>query len=123
MAALCEAAVPRLIDLRQVRAELLEPVLLEETQHWRRRLQWDFQASAELVRRFVQMHALNGYALAVDGRPVGYCYFVCEERKGLVGDLFVMEQHRTAENENCLLGAVLGNLMNNGYTRRVECQL
>lgn len=123
MAALCEAAVPRLIDLRQVRAELLEPVLLEETQHWRRSLQWDFQASAELVRRFVQMHALNGYALAVDGRPIGYCYFVCEERKGLVGDLFVVEQHRTAENENCLLGAVLSNLMNNGYTRRVECQL
>lgn len=123
MAALWEAAAPRLVDLRQVRVDLLDPVLLEETKHWKRYLHWDFHASADLVRRFVQMHALNGFALAVDGHPVGYSYFVSEERKGLVGDLYVTHAFRTPENENLLLGAVLSHLMNNGYTRRIECQL
>jgi len=123
MAALWEAPAPRLVDLRQVRADLLEPVLLEEIRQWKHHLHWDFNASADLVRRFVQMHALNGYALLAGGRPVGYSYYVCEERKGLVGDLYVLGEFRTPENENLLLGAVLGHLMNNGYTRRVECQL
>jgi ribosomal protein S18 acetylase RimI-like enzyme len=123
MAALWEAAAPRLVDLRQVRPDLMEPMLMEETRQWRRTLQWDFTASADLVRRFVQMHALNGYALTVDGHPVGYSYYVCEDRKGLVGDLFVMEEFRSVENENVLLAAVLNNLMNNAYTCRIECQL
>ena len=123
MAALWDAAAPRLVDLRQVRPDLMEPLLAEETRQWRRALHWDFTPSAELVRRFVHMHALSGYALTVDGVPVGYSYYLCEDRKGLVGDLFVMEKFRSVENENVLLAAVLNSLMNNSYTRRVECQL
>ncbi len=123
MAALWEVPTPQVGDLRQIRAELLEDVLAQETEQWRKSLQWDFRPSADLVRRFVQMHALSGYSLLVSGRPVGYTYFVCEERKGLIGDLFVMENYRTAESEKLLLGAALRNLMANGYVRRVESQL
>jgi hypothetical protein len=37
------------------------------------------------------------------GWPIGYIYYVLEENKGLMGDLYVMREHRTVERENLLL--------------------
>src|SRR2546421_5925786 len=97
MAALTDAYVPTVVDLRQIRAADLEPLLAEETATWRNTLDWDFQPSAGLVRRFLDMQALSGSALLIGGQPVGYSYYVAEERKGLIGDLYVMEEFATPE--------------------------
>ena len=86
-------------------------LLDEETQAWRDTLDWDFRGSAGLVRRFLEIQALNGYALLINGYPVGYCYYVAEERKGLIGDLYVMKDFLSVENEERLLGAVVQGLM------------
>jgi ribosomal protein S18 acetylase RimI-like enzyme len=123
MAAVSEAHLGEVVDLRQVDADELEPILEEEICEWRQQLDWDFQPSADLVRRFVNMQSLNGYALVAEGRPVGYCYFVCEERKGLIGDLYFSKEHRSIKNENRLLGAVLENLMHTPQVHRIESQL
>ena len=74
---------------------------------WRDELEWDFEKSADLVRRFVDMRALNGSALVEDGEIAGYMYYVLEEDKGLIGDLYVRARVRTAERENLLLEAAL----------------
>ena len=115
--------LPRVIELRQLRVDDLEAMLHEEIMTWREKLDWDFHGSADLVRRFVQMQALSGYGLAVANRIVGYTYYVCEERKGLVGDLYVMQQYRCAEYENLLLGPVLDALRQTPFVKRVESQL
>jgi len=98
-------------------------MLAEEIVAWREDLDWNFSASAELVRRFVEVHALNGFALLVGDEAVGYAYYVCEEHKGLVGDLFVREEYRTPELEHRLLSAVVDQLMNTRGVRRIESQL
>ncbi|MEO8026590.1 MAG: GNAT family N-acetyltransferase [Bryobacteraceae bacterium] len=112
-----------IVDLRKLRAEDLEPILLEEVDVWRTQFDWDFKASADLVRRFVQMQALSGFALVRQGRPIGYSYYVAEERKGLVGDLYVRQGERSVEMENLLLGAVVNALLNLSFVKRVESQL
>jgi ribosomal protein S18 acetylase RimI-like enzyme len=98
-------------------------LLEEETQIWRDTLDWDFRGSAALVRRFLEMQALNGYALLMNGYPVGYSYFVAEERKGLIGDLYVMKDYLNVENEERLLSTVVDALMKMQYIRRIESQL
>ncbi len=123
MAAASEARVPALADLWQVRPVELAAMLAEEIVAWREQLDWDFSASAELVRRFVEVHALNGFALLVGDEAVGYAYYVCEEHKGLVGDLFVREGFRTPELEHRLLAAVVDQLMSTRGVRRIESQL
>lgn len=123
MAAVPEARAPEIVHLGQIRSGELEPMLREETRAWRQQLDWDFRSSADLVRRFVDVRALNGYALLVDGRVAGYSYSVSEEHKGLIGDLYVVERFRTAENEHRLLGAVVRKLMDIPYIRRIESQL
>ncbi len=131
MSALFDAGIPAragqasadVVDLRHVRAADLEPVLGEETQIWREQFDWDFNASADLVRRFVQMQALSGFALMRHGKAIGYSYYVAEERKGLIGDLYVCQHEKSVENENLLLGAVVDALFGLSFVKRIESQL
>jgi ribosomal protein S18 acetylase RimI-like enzyme len=114
---------PSLVDLRHLRPEDLNPLLDEEVEAWRRLLDWDFGKSAELVRRFVAMRALTGFALVEGGETAGYAYYVLEEHKGLIGDLFVRDAYCTVENENRLLEAILGSLTVTPQVCRIESQL
>src|ERR1700730_6990635 len=123
MAALSDAPLARIVDLRQLRAGDLDLLLDEETEIWRTTLDWDFRASANLVRRFLDMQALNGCALLMNGYPVGYCYFVSEERKGLIGDLYVMKEFVSMENESALLESVVELLIATPFVKRIESQL
>lgn len=123
MAALSDAPLVRIVDLRHLRAGDLDPLLDEETEVWRDQLDWDFRASAGLVRRFLDMQALNGFALLMNGHPVGYCYFVSEERKGLIGDLYVMREFYTVATEERLIESVVDSLVKTPFIKRIESQL
>ena len=114
---------PEIIDLRRVDARELEPLLQEETQTWRDELNWDFEKSADLVRRFVDLHALNGTALLENGEVVGYLYYVLEDNKGLIGDLYVRHSVRTPDREFSLLETALEAITANPAITRVESQL
>jgi ribosomal protein S18 acetylase RimI-like enzyme len=117
------APSPSLVDLRHLRSEDLNVLLDEEVATWRQLLDWDFGKSADLVRRFVDMRALNGFALVDDGEAAGYAYYVLEEHKGLIGDLFVRDAFCSVENENRLLESVLGSLTAAPQIGRIESQL
>jgi ribosomal protein S18 acetylase RimI-like enzyme len=112
-----------LVDLRRLSAKDLEPLLKEECQSWRKELAWDFEKSADLVRRFVDMSALNGCALLENGQIAGYMYYVLEDDKGLIGDLYVRQELRTAERENLLIDAALEPIMACPAVTRIESQL
>ena len=112
-----------IIDLRRITAPDLDPLLKEEIETWRERLDWDFSKSADLVRRFVELRALNGAALVEDGEVVGYAYYVMEDRKGLIGDLYVRRTHGAVERENALLEWALEAIMANPAIARIESQI
>jgi len=123
MAAASELHAAELVELTQISADDLEPVLQEERITWRSTLRWDFSASAELVRRFVGIQALGGFALLIGGRVIGYAYYVVEERKGLIGDLYILRQFSCPEYEEALLSAVLEVLVLSPGVSRIEAQL
>ena len=124
MAALIEPARhPDIVDLRELRADDLEPLLTEEIRTWDASLDWDFGKSADLVRRFVDLRALNGCALLQGREVIGYAYFVLEDHKGLIGDLYLRQQSRTPDGETRLLGAVLDEMMGTPHLARIESQL
>jgi ribosomal protein S18 acetylase RimI-like enzyme len=118
-----EPSSPDLVDLRRLSARDLDPLLREEIAAWRNELDWEFDKSADLVRRFVDMHALSGHALVVKGRPVAYLYYVLEENKGLVGDLYISHSYRCRENEDLLLSSGIDSIMECAQVTRIESQL
>jgi ribosomal protein S18 acetylase RimI-like enzyme len=123
MAAASHAATAELVELRTLQVQDMEAVLDDQRVTWQSLLRWDFTASAELVRRFVRIRALSGYALMFDGAVAGYSYYVCEDRKGLIGDLFLRRRYATTENEDLLLGGVLDDLVRTSSLDRIEAQL
>jgi ribosomal protein S18 acetylase RimI-like enzyme len=86
-------------------------------------LEWDFKKSADLVWRFVDLRALHGSALIEDEQLVGYMYWVLEEDKGLIGDLYVRRESRSEERENALIQAAVEPMMLSPQIRRIESQL
>ena len=114
---------PELVDLRRLSSYDLNPLLDEEIAEWSRDLDWDFGKSALLVRRFVDLHALAGSAVMEDGEAAAYIYYVLEEAKGLVGDLYVRKSHRGQGHEDALMKTALGAIREHPQINRVESQL
>ncbi|MGH9658520.1 MAG: GNAT family N-acetyltransferase, partial [Bryobacteraceae bacterium] len=99
----------------------LDPLLAHETDAWRREFEWDFAPAADLVRRFLDQQALNGFALVEASAVAGYAYYVADENKGLIGDLYVVSGDRTGEER--LLEATINELAGTPGIVRVECQV
>jgi len=123
MAALPEWPDVRVIELRRVAAEDLSPLLDEEAAVWRAALDWDLRPSADLVKRFVRMQSLSGVALLTGAGVTGYAYYVTEDHKGLIGDLYVASRERTPEREAALIEGALDAMWSSPGVRRVEAQL
>lgn len=111
-----------ILDLRQMRSRDLEPLLEEEKRLWREQLRWDYSGSSDLIRRFVDARALAGYAVLDQGRPVGYSFFVYEDHKGLIGNLFVSGPY-SGVTESQLLTHVIETMQETPGIERIEAQL
>jgi ribosomal protein S18 acetylase RimI-like enzyme len=123
MAARPEASFPELVDLMTLSVADFDPLLAEEIVSWQTRFNWDFRPSADLLRRFLHMRSLQGYALRMGSTLVGYAYHVLEERKGLIGDFYVTQPFSDPATEMMLLGSTVQGLMLKPGLHRIECQL
>jgi ribosomal protein S18 acetylase RimI-like enzyme len=123
MAALSDALAPALVELQYLKPGDLDALMLEEIEVWDRRFAWDFRPSADLLRRFVQIRSLSGYALRSGNEVIGYAYYVCEARKGLIGDFYLRARYDTPARQMLLLGAVVQKLAQTPGVRRIESQL
>ncbi len=123
MSARPEPPLCEVVELSCLNPTDLDPLLIEETEVWRQRFAWDFRPAAELLRKFVRIHSLLGYALRIGRDVVGYAYFVIEGRKGLIGDFYVRESHADLEYEAALLNGLIGGLTRVSGLKRIESQL
>ena len=113
----------QIVDLRQLTSRQMEPLLVEEAQQWREELQWDYRASIELIKKFLDARSLTGSVAMEEGIPVGYAFYVLEDRKGLVGGLFVSPRHSQQALSQRLLADTLMTLSGIPKIERVEAQL
>ena len=90
-------------------------------------LAWDYSSSAEMILRYLDAKILPGYAAIERGRLLGYCFFVYEGSKGVVGDLFATAGNNGSispnEIESRLLRHVIVTLQQSPGVRRIEAQL
>lgn len=123
MAARLDVSLPEIVELGSLSVADLDPLLNEEIGVWEQRFAWDFRPSADLLRRFLQIQSLYGYALVLGKTVIGYAYHVCEGRKGLIGDFYLRREYASASREMMLLGATVQGLMLISGVRRIESQL
>ena len=112
-----------LVDLRELRGADLDPLLAGQARRWRERLQWDFGSAGEVIRRFLDGRNLYGYALVSGGALTGYCYFIHEAGKALLGDLYLADPGLDGRAEDFLLRRTLEAAAVYPGVRRIEGQL
>ncbi|MFY9560769.1 MAG: GNAT family N-acetyltransferase [Terriglobales bacterium] len=115
-----------ILDLRHFSSADLRPLLEDEIAIWARLLSWDYSGSAEMILRYLDSKILPGYAAIERGSVFGYSFFVYEQSKGVIGDLFVRDGDRTPnrhEVEERLLTHVIETLQQSPGIHRVEAQL
>lgn len=117
------------VDLRHLKSSDLTELFLDEEQAWKEQLHWDYRPSSEMLRRHIDAKNLAGYAALAGGTVAGYCFFLYETRKGLLGDLFVRPEFETAGAAGeesitiLLLQSALETLLNTPHLARIEAQL
>jgi len=114
-----------ILDLRHFGSSDLRSLLDEESRIWLDQLVWNYASSSEMILRYVDSKILPGYAAIERGRVLGYCFFVYEGPKGVIGDIFVdpLLGERRAAVENQLLQHVLDTLQQSPGVHRIEAQL
>jgi ribosomal protein S18 acetylase RimI-like enzyme len=112
-----------IIDLRQTTVRQLEPLLLEEASHWRDELHWDYRSALELIKRFLEAHALSGCVAIESGMAVGYSFYVLEDYKGLIGGLYVSSSQNQEAIGRRLLEEMLFSMRALPQMHRIEAQL
>ena len=115
-----------ILDLRHFSGADLRPLLEEEIAIWGQSLSWDYAGSAEMILRYMDAKILPGYAAIERGRVFGYAFFVYEQSKGVIGDLYVCDGEVTTnrrEVEERLLTHVIETLQQSPGIHRVEAQL
>jgi ribosomal protein S18 acetylase RimI-like enzyme len=117
-----------ILDLRHFTAAMLRAVLDAEGQIWKKRLGWDYRASARLLMQYLDNHMLPGYAAVVAEQVIGYVFCVYEETKAVIGDVFAMDEaqqygEQSHKLEELLLKHLLELLVNSPQVDRIESQL
>lgn len=112
-----------IVDLRQTTVRQLEPLLIEEGDYWRDELHWDYRSALELIKRFLEAHALAGGVAFVNGVAAGYCFYVLEDHKGLIGGLYVSPSHDQEPISRRLLDEMLFSMRALPQLQRIEAQL
>ncbi len=119
-----------ILDLRHFSSADLRPLLEDEIAMWGRVLSWDYATSAEMILRYMDAKILPGYAAIERGSLFGYSFFVYEQSKGVIGDLFVRDAASDSargrdrhEVEERLLTHVIETLQQSPGIHRVEAQL
>ena len=80
MAALSDPKLPEVVELSHLDVSEFDALFGEEIAIWDNKFHWDFRPSADLLRRFLLVRSLIGYALRIGRSVVGYTYCVCEGR-------------------------------------------
>jgi ribosomal protein S18 acetylase RimI-like enzyme len=116
-----------ILDLRHFASNDLRVLVEEEVGVWRKILHWDYRSSADMILRYADSRILPGFAAIERGRVHGYCFFVYEGAKGVIGDLYVEDSGFTADRrrgiELELLRHSISTLQQSPGLHRVEAQL
>ena len=112
-----------IVDLRQISSRQIEPLLAEESQHWREELHWDYRPSLNLIKKFVDARSLAGCVALENGRAIGYSFYVVEDHKALIGGMHVSAQSQQLPLARQLLGSMLETLRAIPGIERIEAQL
>ena len=108
--------------LSEVSIGELETLFDEQCEEWLQFLRWDYSGPSRLIRETARNGELSGVGALVDGRLIGFSFYVMEEDRCSIGDIYVSTRWRGAGADKAMADAVLDRVDSNPRIKRVESQ-
>lgn len=112
----------RIVPLAVADFDSLDAVFDEQCDEWLDLLKWDYTRPSRMIRQVARQRDLSGFAAAVEGRTVGFGYYVLERDRCSFGDLYVSKEWRGIDADRRLAAAILEEIARTRRVRRVESQ-
>jgi ribosomal protein S18 acetylase RimI-like enzyme len=108
--------------LREASSRELRLLLDEECAQWNAELGWDFADVRAAVASGIERGTLPGRVASDGGRAAGYCYYMVDAGRVIVGSIFAVREHRGSGLEEQLVEAVISDARSERGNGRIECQ-
>ena len=100
----------------------LRVLLDEQRDEWLERLHWDYSEASSLLRDVIRRGELPGFLVEAQGSPVGFAFYVAEESRCSIGDVYVSRKWRGAGADASLVETIMEKVRERPRLFRVECQ-
>jgi ribosomal protein S18 acetylase RimI-like enzyme len=112
----------RIASLRDTDLDGLEKLFDEQCQEWLDLLHWDYSRPSALIRDVARQRDLPGIAITAGSEVVGCGFWVVEQGRCSIGDIYVAKKWRGARVDSTLATAILDELDETRGFRRIESQ-
>lgn len=113
----------KLENLSSVELPQVAPLLEDEVELWSRKLKWDYSATSEFLRNYIKTGLLPGVVLFDNNRPVGYAYFVVDDDRAIIGNIFVPEKFWGEGYEEFIATGLCSAIQQTDVINRIESQI
>ena len=111
----------RIRPLREATLREVRTLLDEEAAQWDAELGWDFGEVRAAIAGGVERSTLPGRVAWEGARPAGYCYYMVDSSRIIVGSIYASRDHRGHRVEDELVAAVVADAKAERGSR-IECQ-
>ncbi len=112
-----------ILPITRFTSRQLAEVQQEEIARWKSLFDWDFSSSAGLISSALDHGLFGGKALIVSGKPVGYCFLICDSGRAIFGSFFLIPGAAERKHAVALLRASVSDVLVDPSILRVEVQL
>jgi ribosomal protein S18 acetylase RimI-like enzyme len=112
----------QIIPLAEAEVSQLERLFDEQCQEWLDLLGWDYSGASALIRQVVRERDLTGYVATSGNDAIGFIYYVIENARCSIGEIFVTKDWRGLGVDKRLAEAVIDRVGRIMRVRRLESQ-
>jgi ribosomal protein S18 acetylase RimI-like enzyme len=111
-----------LVPLCRIRSEALRSLFQEEREEWTKNLRWDYSEPLQIICGLIDAVSLAGFVAFKQGVPLGYVFYLEEDRNALIGNCFVSSDSSGLGVEEALMDVTVETLKANPRIERIESQ-
>lgn len=112
----------RILPMKEADLIGLDALFDEQCREWLALLRWDYSGPSRLIRQVVRQRELVGFVAMNGSRTIGFAYYVVENERCSIGDIYVTKDWRGAGVDRQLAAAILDELEGGPQLHRIESQ-
>jgi ribosomal protein S18 acetylase RimI-like enzyme len=112
----------RIIPMEEADLIGLDALFDEQCREWLTLLRWDYAEPSRMIRQVVRQRDLVGFVAMSGSRAIGFAYYLVEDGRCSIGDIYITKEWRGVGVDRQLVAAILDALERGPRLRRIESQ-